>query len=131
MVPVPQELEEQVRHYMAWRLTTIDMAGWTEESFALLYEQLDEASRVAVVTIARGVLEDKPVTVGEVAARVGTTSREILGIVVELAQRLRMLGGPAIPLVVFDPPEGKAGDQRPITMPGDGARVVVSIADRT
>jgi hypothetical protein len=130
MVPVPHELEEQVRHYLAWRLTTREAAGWSEESFATLYGQLDEPSRVALKMIARGVIDDEPVTVAGIGKSAGATTREMLGIVVELAQRLRALGGLGIPLFVFDPPEGKDGGQRLVTMSRDGARVVLSIAAR-
>jgi hypothetical protein len=131
MVPVPHEIEEQVRHYLAWQLTTREAAGWSEESFATLYEQLDEPSRVALEMIARGVVDDEPVTVAGIGKSAGATTREMLGIVVELAQRLRALGGLGIPLFVLDPPEGKDGGQRPVTMSRDGARVVLSIAART
>jgi hypothetical protein len=130
MVPVPPELEEPVRQYLAWRLATAGMAGWGEEALATLYGQLDEPSRAAVEMIARGVVDDDPVTVGSVAARLGTTTREILGIVVQLAQRFSALGGPGIPVLVFDPPEGAGDDDRPLAMPGDGAETIVSIAAR-
>jgi hypothetical protein len=129
MVPVPQELEEQVRHFLAWKETTGSLAGWSEEAVAALYEELDDASRLALEMTARGVHDAEPVTVGGIASAAGLTTREILGIVVELAQRLRALGGPGIPLVVFDPPEGKGGDNRPVTMPRDGARAVLAIAE--
>jgi hypothetical protein len=130
MVPVPQELEERVQHYLAWRLSTGAVAGWTEEALAKLFGQLDESARVAVEMIARGVVDDEPVTVGSVAGRVATTTREILGIVVELAHQLRALAGPSIPVMVLEPPDGGDDDERPLAMPRDGARVVLSIAGR-
>jgi hypothetical protein len=130
MVPVPQELEEQVQHHIAWRLSTGVLAGWTEAAVVALYGQLDESARVAVEMIARGVVDDEPVTVGSVAGRVGITTREILGIVVELAHQLRALGGPSIPVMVLEAPDGGDDDQRPLAMPTDGARVVLSIAGR-
>jgi len=130
MVPVPQELEAQVQHYLTWRLSTGALAGWTEAALTTLFGQLDESARVAVEMIARGVVDDEPVTVGQVARRVGITTREILGIVVELAHQLRALGGPSIPVILFEPPDGGDDDQRPLAMPKDGARVVLSIAGR-
>jgi hypothetical protein len=130
MVPVPQELEEQVQHYLTWRLSTGAMAGWTESALATLYGQLDESARVAFEMIARGVVDDDAVTVGRVAGRVGTTTREILGIVVELAHQLRALGGPSIPVIVIDPPDGGDDDQRPLAMPRDAARTLLSVAGR-
>jgi hypothetical protein len=106
------------------------LAGWTEAALTTLFGQLDESARVAVEMIARGVVDDEPVTVGQVARRVGITTREILGIVVELAHQLRALGGPSIPVILFEPPDGGDDDQRPLAMPKDGARVVLSIAGR-
>jgi hypothetical protein len=131
MVPVPQDLEERVQQYLAQRLASGSPAGWSDESLVALYEQLDEASRVVLEMTARGVGDDEPVTVGRIARAVRATTREILGIVVELAQSLRSLGGPAIPVLVLDPPQGGQDGDRPVTMPSDGARVVLSIADRT
>jgi hypothetical protein len=130
MVPVPQELEDKVQHYLAWRLSTGALAGWTEAALTTLFGQLDESARVAVEMIARGVVDDEPVTVRQVARRVGITTREIRGIVVELAHQLRALGGPSIPVILFEAPDGGDDDQRPLAMPKDGARVVLSVAGR-
>ena len=129
MVPVPEELEAQVHQYLAWRLTSGD-AGWSEEPMAALYEELDQPSRIAVKVIARGVVDDDPATVARIAKAAGTTTRETLGIVLELVQRLRALGGPLFPFVPLDTPEGEDDDQRPVVMPKDGARLALSIADR-
>jgi hypothetical protein len=129
MVPVPQELEAQVHQYLSWRLYSGE-GGWSEESMAAFYEQLDEPSRVAVKMIASGVVQDEPVTVARIAQAAGTTARETLGIVLELVQRLRALGGPLFPFVPLETPEGEDDDQRPVVMPKDGARMALSIANR-
>jgi hypothetical protein len=125
MVPIPDQLEARVRGFVAQRSASGD-AGWSEEVVARLYQQLDGPSRTAIEAIARGVVDDEPVTLANLAKVAGTTTREMLGIALELVQRLQALGGPAFPIVILDPPEG-ADDERPVVMPKDGARMVVSM----
>jgi hypothetical protein len=131
MIPVPEELAAQVRHYLTMRMSTAAVAGWSEESVAALYEQLDGPARVVVTTVARAVVDDEPITVATAAAAAGTTTREVLGIVLELVQRFRTLGGPAFPVILLDAPHGAGDDQRPLVMPTDGAQVVLDAAART
>jgi len=131
MVPVPQDLEERVQQYITWRLSSAGGADWSEDAVAELYEQLDEASRAVVRTVAQGTVDDEPATVARAAEAAGTSTREALGIVLELVQRFRSLGGTTFPLLVLDVPEGVADDQRPIAMPRDGARVVLAAAARS
>jgi hypothetical protein len=131
MVPVPEELEAQVQHYVTMRTSTAASASWSEESVAALYEQLDVEARVVVTTVARAVVDDEPITVATAATAAGTTTREILGIVLELVQRFRTLGGPIFPVLLLDPPKGADDDQRPLVMPRDGAKIVLAAADRT
>ena len=130
MVPVPQELEERVQHYLNWRVSSAADADWSEDSVAELYGRLDDASRTVVRTVAQGAVDDEPVTVGRAAQAAGTTTREALGIVLELVQRFRALGGPVFPLLLLDVPEGVGDDQRVIVMPRDGARVALAAAVR-
>ena len=66
MVPVPDQLEARVREFVAQRTASGD-AGWSEEVVARLYEQLDGPSRTAIETIARGVVDDEPVTLANLA----------------------------------------------------------------
>jgi hypothetical protein len=129
MVPVPEELETRVREFLVWQRTS-EEAGWSAESMARLYEELDEPSRTAIKGIARGVVDNQPVTIANLARVAGTTTREMLGIALELVQGLRALGGTGFPLFVLDAPEGADGDERPVVMSKDGARVVLSAAGR-
>lgn len=130
MVPVPEDLEEQVRFYVTWRVTGEMPADWSEDAVAELYGQLDDASRAVLRTVALGAVNDEPVTVARAAEAAGMTIRESLGIVLELVQLLRGLGGPPFPLMVLDPPEGGDNGQRVIVIPRDAARVVVAAAGR-
>jgi hypothetical protein len=128
MVPVPEELEARVREFVIRRGAMSLDTGWSRESVVRLYEQLDDLSRTAVATIARGVVDDEPVTVAKLAKVAGTTTREMLGITLELVHQLRALGGPGFPLLLLEPPEGADDDQRPVVMTEDGAHVVLSVA---
>jgi hypothetical protein len=126
MVPVPDQLQARVTEFVAQRSASGD-AGWSEEVVAVFYQQLDGPSRTAIEAIARGVVDDEPVTLADLAKVAGTTTREMLGIALELVQRLQALGGPAFPIVILAPPEG-ADEERPVVMPMDGARMVVSMS---
>jgi hypothetical protein len=128
MVPVPDQLEARVREFLAQRAAT-GHAGWSDEVITRLYEQLDGPSRTAIEAIARGVVDDQPVTLSTLAKVAGTTTREMLGIALELVQHLQALGGPTFPIVILDSPEG-ADDERPVVMPRDGAHMVVATAWR-
>jgi hypothetical protein len=127
-VPVPSELEARVRDFVIQRAAMSSDAGWSTELVATFYEQLDAPSRTAVRAIARGVVDDEPVTIAQLARLAGITSREMLGITLELVQRIRALGGAGFPLFVLDAPEGADGDERAVVMPRDGAHMMLSAA---
>jgi hypothetical protein len=129
MVPVPEELGGRVLQYLSWRASSEGSTGWSEESMATLYAGLDQTSRLLLATVARGVVDDEPVTVAACAQAARASSREILGIVLELVQRFKALGGPTFPIVLLDAAEGLDDEQRLIVMPKEGARIVLSIAD--
>jgi hypothetical protein len=127
MVPVPQDLHARVMQYVEWRTVNAGTTGWDSGTVATLYEDLDEPSRTLLTRVARGVIDDEPVTLGAVASAAGISTREALGIVLELVHRFTVMGGPTFPLVMFDAAEGSGDDQRPIVMPKEGAQVVVSL----
>jgi hypothetical protein len=130
MVPVPEELEPRVRRYLIWRVTSEESGRWSEESVAAVYDDVDETSRTLLTRVARGVMDGEPVTVVGAALAARTSTREIYGIVMELVQRIQVRGGPAFPIVLLDAPEGAGDDQRVISMPHEGARVALAIAER-
>ena len=130
MVPVPPDLVERVQQYINFRLSSGGTTDWTEDAIAELYGELDEPSRAVVRTVAQGAVDDVPVTVARAAEGAETTNREALGIVLELVQRFRGLGGPTFPILVLDVPDGVGDDQRVIVMPKDGARVVLAATAR-
>jgi hypothetical protein len=127
MVPVPEDLHARVMQYVEWRTVNEGTTGWDKGTLATLYGGLDEPSRTLLTRVARGVIDDQPVKLGAVASAAGTSTREALGIVLELVQRFKVLGGPTFPLVLLDAAEGSGDDQRPIVMPKEGALVVVAL----
>ena len=130
MVPVPEELHTRVLQYMGWRTGNEGTTGWDADMMVALYEGLDGPSRSLLSRVALGVVNDEPVTLATVARAAGITTREALGIVLELVQRFKALGGPTFPLVLLDAPDGLGDDERPIVMPKEGAGLVVSQAGR-
>jgi hypothetical protein len=130
MVPVPEEFHARVLQYMSRRAVNEGTTGWDADMMAALYEGLDGPSRTLLSQVALGVVNDEPVTLGTVAGAAGITTREALGIVLELVQRFKALGGPTFPLVLLDAPDGLGDDERTIVMPKEGAGLVVSQAGR-
>lgn len=134
MVPVPEELEEQVQRHLVILRTRAASDDWNEESVAVLYEQLDEPARAVLTAVARAVADDEAPTVTGIAEATGTSAREVRGIVVEITHRFRALRGPAFPLMLLDPMDGLDPDKgldddnRPIMISEDGARFVLSVA---
>jgi hypothetical protein len=129
MVPVPVELHARVLQYIGWRASSEGATGWDPDMMATLYAGLDESSRTLLTRVARGVVEEHPVTLQGIASATRASTREVLGIVLELVQRFKALGGPTFPLVLLDAPEGQSDDQRPVVMPKEGAQAVMSLAD--
>ena len=136
MVPVPEELVDEVRHYLMVLAGRGSSEGWSDESVERLYDQLDEPARAVVTSIARTIADGELATVTAIAEATGTSVRDVRGIVVEVAHRFRALKGPAMPILVLDPTDGPDADKgldddhRPIAMSDAGARIVLSVADR-
>ena len=129
MVPVPVELHARVLQYLGWRAGSEGATGWDPDMMATLYAGLDEPSRTLLTRVARGVVEQQPVTLHGIASATSASTREVLGIVLELVGRFKELGGPTFPIVLLDPPEGLGDDQRRVVMPKEGAQAVMSLAD--
>jgi hypothetical protein len=136
MVPVPEELVDEVRHYLMVLAARGSSEGWNDESVERLYDQLDESARAVLTAIARTIADGERCTVTGIAEATGTSVRDVRGIVVEVAHRFRALNGPAIPILVLDPTDGPDADRgldddhRPVLMSDAGARIVLSVAAR-
>jgi hypothetical protein len=136
MVPVPEELVDEVRHYVMVLAGRGSSGGWSDESVERLYDQLDEPARAVVTAIARTTADGELATVTGIAGVTGTSVRDVRGIVLEVTHLFRGLKGPAMPILLLDPTDGPDADRgldddhRPIVMSDAGARIVLSVAER-
>lgn len=135
MVPVPEELEEEVQHLLRWKLS------WPKDdiepvTFVAAFEralrELDEPSSRLLVSVARHAAENEPFTVGDAGRVLGCNAREIIGTVLELNAAVHRMGGPPATLLT---PE-KAGEtsffeNRPFFMAPEVAQSVLEAANAT
>jgi hypothetical protein len=149
MVPVPEELAPKVLTYVSWkghprlweseptadaRPTTGEVAPPDEvgEPLARMFARLDDAGRSLVDVVAGAALEQERLTVPEVARRVGLTTREVVGMIIELNNLVPSEGGPALAVFIKDlegVPTGEfAWDTRIVVMPEGVARPLAELA---
>jgi hypothetical protein len=133
MVPVPEELEDGVRRYLTLLAVRKASGDWSEQSVARLYEQLDELGRAVMTTLARAVADGEVVTVAGLANALEVSTRVIRGIAVEITHCFQAAGGPRFSVVLLEPPagldlaRGLDDENRPMMMPLEGARIVLSV----
>jgi hypothetical protein len=87
MVPVPEELVEQVQQYLAWgaeHQQALAKPSWDKPAIEQLYRLADPAGRRLLASVAAAVCNGGQVTVAEAARTVGVNEREIVGLCVEL-----------------------------------------------
>jgi hypothetical protein len=85
MVPVPAEYELSVLE----RVLVLGMAArggvtWSPDLLARHFDALAPEPRALARTIARGVVTNQPIEDAELAARLGMSVREVLGLVQEI-----------------------------------------------
>lgn len=111
MVPVPEDLVEEVRDFMAWGMTTTTDEPENPDALAELYAGAGpEARAILNIVAAESIAEVRP-TLTDVAERTGLSTHAVIGVLTELNYRLQKLRGPfAVVLVRDDPrpmPEGR------------------------
>lgn len=111
MVPVPEELVDEVRRYVDWNLSA--PAAEVDNPNAL--EEVIEATtghmRVLVDRVAELVLDGKAPSLPDISAELSISTHEALGLMHDLNTRLRTAGGPmALVLAQLDP-EPKPDDR--------------------
>lgn len=104
MVPVPEELVDDVRRYVDWNLSApaaeVDNPNALEEVIAATTGLM----RVLVDRVAEVVLDGGAPSLPELAAEHSISTHEALGIMHDLNARLRSAGGPmALVLAQVDP----------------------------
>jgi alkylhydroperoxidase/carboxymuconolactone decarboxylase family protein YurZ len=151
MVPVPEELASKVLSYVSWKGAPSsgggsdapahaaatadddsDSVGVEGGPTARAFARLDAASRALIAVAATAALQDEALSIPEAARRAGVTTREALGILMEVNNVLVAEGGPAIGFTRKDQ-EGPATGQFSwdpviVTMPEALARSVDDLA---
>ena len=89
MVPVPEEYVAAVEQFLNWGRRTQDPDPWTTDQMEALFAAIDAPSRLMLDTIAAELHRDRVAGVGEVAAVVGCSARELLGLVMDVNDTVR------------------------------------------
>jgi hypothetical protein len=138
MVPVPEELAEQVLTYVSWRDAQakagppVDEQPDDGDAIARVFARLDGPSRGLVAVIATAALEGEELGIPTAARRAGVATREALGILLEVNN---ILAGEGRPPITFGwlggggPPEGEfTWDAFVAVMPAALAPLFVDLA---
>lgn len=132
MVPVPEEVAEQVRNYVRWGLGRgADLASQDPGVVVRVLRDTDDESRRLVRDIANAMVDETPRTVAELSARANLSVREVRGTIAEFNQRVAMEGGPPAPVWVKPAQEGSGGfspGEVIPTIPPKLAKLVVAAA---
>jgi hypothetical protein len=102
MVPVPEELAAKVLTFVSWKDAQaaepppVPGQPDADEAIARAYARLDDTSRALVGVVAEAALEAEQLSVPEAARRAGVTTREALGILLEVNAIIVSEGGPAL-----------------------------------
>jgi hypothetical protein len=102
MVPVPEELAQKVLTYVSWRESQASTAALADDrqasvaALARAFARLDDASRALVTVIAAAVADGEEVSVAEAARRARLTSREAIGVLLEVNNVIAQEGGPPL-----------------------------------
>lgn len=96
MVPVPEDLVEHVKRFVR-TLGDPDAPPLSPGAVAEVVRSADEPTTRLLRVLARGVVDGEPLTVADAARRVGLSTREVIGTITELRQRIVLAGGPHEP----------------------------------
>ena len=114
MVPVPEDLAEQVMKFLEYKgrvrppardqptATPVDAA---EAPMSRIFRGLDPGSRALLAVVSRAAVNEEKVTVAEAARRIGLSEREVLGTVLEMNHLITEQGGPPFAVLTEDAPE--------------------------
>lgn len=102
MVPVPEELAAKVLTFVSWK--DAQAAGPpsaegqpdADAAIARAFGRLDAKSRALISVVADAALDAEQVSVPEAARRAGVTTREALGILLEVNAIIASEGGPPL-----------------------------------
>ena len=126
MVPVPEELVEEVRRFQLGLFTRDNVAPWDKAAMADFVRDAEEDTRSLLVVVATDTVKTDSPTVRAVADSLGCSVREALQIVSELNEAARATG--RLALVQVETKDAASGERR-LTMPEPWARLVVNAVD--
>jgi hypothetical protein len=142
MVPVPEELAEKVLGFVSWKDAQSNAGPGGEgpadegsdqgEAIARAFVRLDDPSRALLAVAATAALEEEELSIPRAARRAGVTTREALGVLMEVNNVIVAEGGPPIGFAVKND-GGPAADEftwdaHIVMMPEALARPVAELA---
>lgn len=128
MVPVPEDLVEHVKRFVR-TLGDPDAPPLVPGAVAAAVRSADDQTQHILRVLAGGVIDGVPLTVADTARLVGVSTREVIGTITELRQRIVLAGGPSEPFT-FGPGGDDPTDLPAYTllMSADTAALVLGIA---
>ena len=102
MVPVPEEIAEEVMAFLHWQVPepAAHVLSWGQEAIERLYGEADEQARALLVAVAVAEQQGKELTVAELANALDCSDREVVGITLELNFQYRIDGAPPFLLML-------------------------------
>lgn len=130
MVPVPEEFVAQVTQYLHWNTGSLPPDAWPPDAIARLLGDLDEAARRVLLYVAKSAEEVVVVSVHDAAETAGCSDRELLGLIVELNDAVRLSCGLpfAMATSVREGASGTGPQTWAVNMPGDIAKLLLDAA---
>ena len=136
MVPVPEDLVEDVDRFMKWIVNRDSMPSGEGDSLlaagAGAYLAAGPSARLLLVTVARAAVDQTPISLAETAAAVGLNLHEAMGMVGEAnTNYIQLEGRGAMVLPIPNPaplPEGcPAWAHNVLAMRPDVAETLLSL----
>lgn len=127
MVPVPAEIAEDVRRFLAWTTSAAERPALDPPTVARALATLDPPCRQMLTLVAQATVSGNGATITRIAGALGCSPREVMGTMLDLNHLMR-IGGAAVALIPQRVPgvPDEELDERIITMAEDAARVVVA-----
>lgn len=84
MVPVPEELVEDVMQFILRAIARASIEPWDAESISRVFLDVDEGARSLLAFVARAAADGSDLDAAEAARKIQLTVREAMGIMNEL-----------------------------------------------
>lgn len=111
MVPVPEELVDDVRRYLDWNLAAPTVEIDNPDALEEVVGATTGHMRVLADRIAELILDGTAPTLPDLAAELSISTHEALGLMHDLNARLRNAGGPMAVVLAQVDPEPKPDDR--------------------